>query len=75
MKVAEILKLSAPLLKWMSKNEVMLDDWQYVDLYEQYIVMRSYNIKYREIIRHLSEEYNISKSTVERVVRRLSKDC
>lgn len=62
-------------LKMMSESDVKRDDWQYVELFENYARMRAYRIKYREIIRLLAIENNISKSSVERIIRRLSKEC
>ena len=59
----------------MSKADVMRDDWKYLGLYDQYKCMREKRIKYREVVRQLSLDYGISESSVERIVRRLSKDC
>ena len=75
MKVIELLRIFREPLKMMSESDVMRDDWQYVDMFEQYVTMRKCRVKYREVIRVLSYEYKVSKSTVERIIRRLSKDC
>lgn len=74
MKVVEIVKIGSELLKILSKNEVMLQDWKHVAMYEQYAHLRRQRIKYREVIRLLSEEYGVSRATVERVVKRLGKE-
>lgn len=71
MKVVELLKISQPTLKMLSENEVSRDDWRYVSLYEEFLVMRSNRVKYAEAVRQLAEDYGISRATVERVVARL----
>lgn len=74
MKVVEIVKIGSELLKILSKNEVMLNDWRHVGMYEQYVHLRRQRMKYREVVRMLAEEYGVSRATVERVVKRLGKD-
>lgn len=75
MKVIELLKIGGELLKVMSENDVMRDDWRYVQMYEEYIHMRGMGIKYSEVVRMLSEDYCVSRSTIERAVRRLDREC
>lgn len=75
MKRYELVKIMAEGLKMMSTNDVMRDDWRYIPLYEEYQIMRKNGIKYSEVIRMLSEDYCISRSTVERIVRRFRKEC
>lgn len=73
MKVVELLKIGCPLLKTLSENEVGKDDWRYVSMYDEFVNMRSLGVKYAEAVRMLSEDYHVSRATVERVVARLSK--
>lgn len=73
MKIVELLKIARETLKLMSKNDVLLDDWKFVPMYEEYQNMRSMGVKYSETIRMLAEDYNVGKSTIERAIRRLSK--
>ena len=40
MELAEIIKLGRDLLKLLSEYDVKLQDWKYVDMYEQYKRMR-----------------------------------
>lgn len=75
MKVVELLKLSGEVLKLMSKNDIMRDDYRYVSLYEQYQTMRSNKMKHHASVAMLSEEYKISIRTVERIISRLRRDC
>ena len=75
MKVVELLKIGKELLKLMSENDVKRDDYKFVKMYQEYLTMRKNGVKYRATIQMLSEEYSTSKASVERAIRRLSKDC
>ena len=73
MEIVEIIKLGRELLKLLSENDVQLQDWKYVDMYEQYKRMRKHRVKYRTAVEELSSSYHISISKVERLIRRLRK--
>ena len=75
MKVVELLKMGAEMLKLMSHHDVLRDDWKYVRLYEEYQSMRTNGQKHAAAISMLSEDYRISTRTVERVIKRLGGDC
>jgi len=75
MKVVELVKISSEALKMMSENDVMRDDWRFVPMYEEFQTMRENGLKYRECVRTLSEDYHVSRATVERAIRRLDVEC
>jgi hypothetical protein len=75
MKRYEALKLVSGTLKMLSDYEVNIDDWRFVPMYEEFRVMRGHGVKYRECIRILSEDYHVSRATVERAIRRLDGEC
>lgn len=75
MKVVELLKIGTPILSIMSGNGIMLDDYRYLKAYEEYQNMRYNKVKYREAIRMLAEENDVSQRTLERIFRRLSGEC
>ena len=75
MKMIELLKIGAEMLKLMSRNEVNRDDWRFVPMYEEFQEMRDKGVKYREAVRMLAEDYRVSRATVERAIRRLERDC
>ena len=75
MKVVELLKIGAEMLKLMSRNEVNRDDWRFVPMYEDFQEMRDKGVKYREAVRMLAEDYHVSRATVERAIKRLDSDC
>lgn len=74
MKNAELLKLCRELLKKMSENDIKIDDWKYANMYDEFNCMRKNGTKYNVAIIFLSDKYNVSEATIERVLRRLSKD-
>lgn len=75
MKVVELLKIGAEMLKLMSRNDVYRDDWRYVPMYEAFQQMRRNGVKYRVCIEMLAEEYQVSNATIERAIKRLSSNC
>ena len=75
MKRVELLKIMAEGLKKLSQNDVMRDDYKFVPMYEEFKMLRQNGVKYRAAIRMLSEDYHISRATVERTIRRLDGDC
>ena len=74
MKATELLKIGTSLLSIMSDNNIMRDDYKYLNAYESFLNMRNNRIKYRSAIKMLSSELNISERTLERIFKRLSKN-
>lgn len=75
MRVTELLKVGAQLLEIMSENNIMRDDYRYLKSYEEFRNMRANRVKYRVAIRELARENNISERTLERIFKRLSREC
>ena len=59
-------------LKVMSKHDIRMGDWKHVEMFEEYLDMRKKCEKFRYIMAYLSEKYEMSESTVKRIVKRLS---
>lgn len=74
MKIVEIIRFGKELLKTMSNYGVKEGDWKYIGLYEEYREMRRKGFKYRFVVMQLSLTHSISKSKVERIIRRLDQD-
>lgn len=75
MKVYEMLKLGSETLKMMSRHGIFLNDYLYVDAYEQFRHMRSLGVKYDHALDELAREHNIAKRTLQRAFKRLSLEC
>lgn len=74
MKAIEFLKIGRELLKVMSNLGLRRDDYQHIELYEEYVIMRAEGEKVDYILCYLSDKYKLSESTVKRVVKRLSRE-
>ena len=75
MKMTDMLKMTAPVLKMLSRHGVFMDDWKYVEAYEQFRRMREIGVKYDEAIRIVAEETSFKARTLERAFKRLRKEC
>ena len=73
MKVAKLVKIGTEMLKLLSENGIRIDDYQYVDAYEDFLNMRENRVKYRSAIKMLADEKHISERTLERIFKRLSR--
>lgn len=74
MKIVELIKISTESLKMMSKHDIKLNDWKHVEMFEEYLDMRSRCEKFRYIMAYLAEKYRMSESSVKRIVKRLSRE-
>ena len=72
MKVAKLVKISMEMLKVLSENGIRLDDYRYVEAYEEFLNMRHNRVKYRSAIRQIADEKHISERTLARIFKRLS---
>lgn len=75
MKVIELLKLGAETLKTMSRNGIFVDDWKYVEAYEHFQRMRELGVKYDIAITEVSSSLRVTRRTLQRAFKRLSREC
>lgn len=73
MTMYEVLKLNEGLLRFLVEKDVQPTDVQYVQLYAEYLRMKSEGHKLVYIVAFLQDEYGVSESTVYRVLRRFKK--
>ena len=74
MKVVKLLVFGRELLKLMSICGLKVEDYRYIELYSEYVKKRMNREKYSVIIMELSEKYEISESSVKRIIRRFDVD-
>lgn len=74
MKVVDFLKMGSEFLKMMSSFDLKRDDFQHIELYEEYMMLRGEGEKVDYILFVLSSKYKVSESTIKRVVKRFSKE-
>lgn len=73
MLVADLVTILAETLKLLSKYDVKVDDYRFVDLYFDYERRRKDKEKYICVVDELSRKHNVSPSTIERLIRKFRK--
>ena len=74
MKAIEILKIGSGMLKIMSKFDLRTDDYRYIGLFDEYWQQRLLGIKVDAILCNLAQRYNLSESTVKRLIKRFGRE-
>ena len=67
-----LLKLNLNQVETMSKCGLSVDDARYVPMYEEYLSLRREGVPKERIYQHFRSKYNVSESTVKRVIKRFS---
>ena len=75
MKAVNLLIIGREFLKLMSTFGLRCDDYMHIEMYEEYVKMRSDGEKVDYILSFLSQKYHTSESTIKRIVRRLSREA
>jgi Mor family transcriptional regulator len=75
MKVFEALFCYKEALTKLSAMGVRLEDYRYMELYEEYLSLCADGSKKTYIVAILAEKYHISQRHVYALVRRLKSDC
>ena len=74
MKVTELLEMGERILSVMERNNILRDDYKYLDAYTAYMNMRANRVKYSVAMGMLADEYHVSIRTMERIIKRLSQE-
>lgn len=76
MKLFELLSFSGDILRHLNEAGIKrTSDYLLVNLYKDYVLMKSRGQKITYIISILSDRYKMSERKVYDVIRRLSADC
>jgi len=75
MKVIEILKLGREILKTLQESCIKVEDYKYIELYEQYLDIVRSGGKSSYAVAVLAERYGISERKVYYIVKKFSTDC
>lgn len=73
MRLYELLEMVAELLKRMSECDVRIDDYKHVAMCREFNELVAQGEKKEYVREKLSKKYDVSQSTVFRIVKRLSK--
>lgn len=75
MKVIELVKFSTEMLKQLHEFGIRIDDYKYLELYEEYVRMRLDHQKTTYSVAYLSDKYGICERKVYKVIRHFGADC
>jgi hypothetical protein len=75
MRLAEFVKINGKTMEMMSNFGIRISDYQYTDMYEDYIKMLKDNEKKEYIYAVLKQKYGIPKRTLLRIIKRFSSTC
>ncbi len=75
MTIFDILSFNKELLSRLAKLGIKTNDYVYVDLFNEYLIMKSRNDKMTYIVSTLASKYDISERKVYGIIERLSKHC
>lgn len=68
--VADFVKISSETLKLLSKYDIKVDDYKFVDLFQEYEQMLAERNKVSYIVTVLSVKYGISETSIYRILKR-----
>jgi hypothetical protein len=75
MKVFEILNFNKEILNRIQNAGIRLDDFRYIDLYNEYKTMKIQGEKIIYIVTVLSDRYDVSERKVYDLVKRFNSNC
>ena len=75
MKVADLVKFSGEMLKRLHDSGISVEDYKYLQMYEEYEAMKRDGNKTTWIVADLSRRYDMCERKVYKVVERFRKDC
>lgn len=70
MSIADFIKLHKEIMNLLSQYDIRMEDFKYVDLYDDYTTMLKEGYKVSYIVCYLSDKYGISEASVYRVLKR-----
>ena len=73
MRVGELLKINAEMMKLMSRFGVRMEDYEHVRLFEDYVDMVEQGEKKEYVYAVLGEKYGVAKRTMQRIMARMGK--
>ena len=71
----ELVKLLQGVMDTLDKNGISVQDNRHITMYEDWLRLKSEGHKYIYIIHYLSQQYEMSETSVYRIIRKFSEDC
>lgn len=73
MRVADLVKISLPTMEMLSKHDIKMSDCKYVNLYADYEELVGNGSKISYVVAVLAEKYNMSETSVYRLLRKFKR--
>lgn len=70
MRIADFIRIHKEMMNLLSKYEIKMDDFKYIDMFEDYDSMVKEGNKVSYIVSYLSDKYCISEASVYRILRK-----
>lgn len=70
----ELLKVNKGVIEILIKNDLDIQDVKYIEAFQEYSRLMSEGHKQLYVIQYIEDEYEVSKSTIKRLIKRFSKE-
>ncbi len=70
MRIADFIRLHKEMMNLLSNYEIKMDDFKYIEMFEDYDAMVKEGNKISYIVSYLSDKYRLSEASVYRVLKR-----
>lgn len=74
MKAYELLLVNKTMIELLAKNDLDVGDVKYIEAYKDYSRLMAEGHKQLYVIQYIEDEYDISKSTIKRLIKKFGKD-
>ena len=75
MRVADLVKFSGEMLKRLHDSGISTDDYQYLNMFEDFEKMKIQGHKTTYIVAYLSDRYGLCVRKIYKVLRRFRQEC
>jgi hypothetical protein len=74
MKAIELLIINKSMIELLAKNDLDVCDVKYIEAYQEYARLMAEGHKQLYVMQYIEDEYEISKSTIKRLIKKFGKD-
>jgi hypothetical protein len=74
MKAIELLIINKAMIELLAKNDLDVGDVKYIEAYQEYARLMAEGHKQLYVMQYIEDEYEISKSTIKRLIKKFGKD-
>jgi len=73
MKAYELLLVNKTMIELLAKNDLDVGDVKYIEAYKDYSRLMAEGHKQLYVLQYIEDEYDISKSTIKRLIKKFGK--